>query len=823
MQYMSIIGTYGGTVNLMNVTFYNIVTAPNGFVIQTHNDGSGGTTQLTLFNYTEGTISFINNGYEIVDGNSLGSFLSLANVDRAVLQGLTFQYNIFNSEQPNFLYFKNIYLLQIDSLTFENNYSPSSLICLDQTHLSMPLDSTASYQTQTNVFLNNSVFVNNSASSLISLMYKSECQTIVMTNNTFGNNSVTTGIITAQYSAALKSMCLAGGSVTPKNSHLAISLPGRFSNITESVFASNSASMLIDLKGMPNVNVSGIQVFGNILNVDANSVTLDAIMQQPGAYISKAIQGNPVQCTTLMGFNGIQGFSFDKNYFTENNCTLASFSMIALPMSITNMDVVNNTVDSTMGYFEIDSVSSVLLANNSFYNSIPRQTSTSIFMIKAFPSPSNVTISNLFMQNCTTAIQTVLSGSLTISNFTFINSSFSALQYSSFLPTTVTLTNCYFAYNKGQIFSFTSQTPSSFLSLTFLNSIFELNSGTKPMLTFGDALVMSSSVFSQCSFKNNSMQLLLVSSSLGRLQLTNIEIANTKLNTTAAVEISGSTLLDIENSSIYNNSGLYILYVHSDSNSSYIKSVKNEFKNNNASVVMVLGATFEDLSSNFEGNQANYGSALYLTDSATAFLTQTTFFNNYVSRYGTIYLLVSSSVTCNSCDFQYNYAALKGAGIFNDQNSSFFISSSVFAYNTAYQGACIFSQHSFSGAYIQSSSFSYNNAEATGCISLLESGVSIFGSTLQHNQADHYPAIEALYFSLLILNNSYFYNHTGEGAHLGAEGESEVLIYNSNFTKSYSDNFYSVFSIRNSEMISYNCRFTDAKTQSGNSVYCEKS
>lgn len=247
MGYKSIIGIYRGKVYLENVSFTNITTSNRGYVIQNY---PGGNTNsfIPSFDYHGGSVTLLNNGYEILQTNSLCSFMSLSYITLVNITDVIFSYNILSGGSTFLIKLTNVLITEIGNSIFKYNFSPNYLIQIDQSGLSMPND----YKQSKNIYVYNTTFQYNAASSIIYSNYNKDCQNILLTNNTYYYNIVS-NLINILNQDANTNNCLTG----------------YWMNVTNSSFSYNSASTILNWN---NLNCS---TYLNTLQFQGNGLSLN--------------------------------------------------------------------------------------------------------------------------------------------------------------------------------------------------------------------------------------------------------------------------------------------------------------------------------------------------------------------------------------------------------------------------------------------------------------------------------------------------------------------------------------------------------------------
>ena len=826
MQYQSIILIEQGNVTLTNVNFKNIMTSSQGAVISNTRE-PGDTSLLESFTYNGGTVTLINNGYEFATGTVLGNFMSISNVIQVTIANVVFSYNIFNQQTSNFVTLASFYQLILANCTFEYNLVLYIMISLDQTNLAMTVDSDATYQKATNLYMYNNTFKQNTANYLVDMVVKSECQNINLTNNTFDTNYVHSYLVYIEYELNMDSSCITGGNEAVPGSTQSVYVGPRHINITNSNFTGNFAMNLVYVVGFANALMSDLIVNMNGYSFDPNLFTFAAIKANPDSYLSLYFTMPVVtSCVVLLSYTTITNFAFTSNSFHENSCPLLSLSSIKGSLTTTNSLFWDNTNSLNSAFISISSETAVCISGLGFWNNTFSNQEVGILSLSQ-QSVIAFTISDSYFYNCSEAINTQTISSLSLSNinvFDSKSSQFALLSFSGTGASSLSISNVNVTTSACASIGLTSTGGSSSINLQVTQSYFSwINTPQGIVFTYPSAIMATSSVISDTSFVNNTAAAVMLQSGGGVLEISNSIFSDCSSVSGIVAKVSGSTDLLISSSTIENNSGTNLLYVVSETNSSIVTTSSCVFKNNSATLVKVSFGVYTDLSSTFQNNTSTSNSLIFITDSSTVTLKASSFLNNTVEGDGLIMLTVTSTMYVISSSFSFNSASVRGGVLFSDQNSVFVISNSRFISNTAAQGSAIYSQHCSSPGLIVGSTFQYNEAWSSGCITTLESLVSIDSTVMSNNLAPTNPCIEIIYYSGLVVNNSVISLHSGIAAHISVNGMSTATVTNSAFSDSKSLSRFSIFNIRDSTFTCKNCTFSNAVTYGYSAIGCDNS
>ena len=644
MTYMAIIAIDQGTVTLIDVTFKNIYTSSTGAAIYNYNDKD--TSFLGLFNYTGGSVQLINNGYELIKNANLGNFMHLTNVIQVVIANVDFSYNIFSGPNSYFVALVNIYQLELSNSTFAYNAFPGSIISLDQTGLVMAVDFSATYQTTNNIDISNTTFTQNTGGSLISLLYKDECQSINITNNTYVSNYCTSDMISVKYQAPLSDVCKLGGNVVNENTGSSVYYPPRYLNITESTFTSNLASTLVNTQSSCNNTLADLVVVSHPGDLDPNLITIQAIQKAFAcAYISLPIAVQATAFSSLFSLSSIYAASISGSNMSANSVPLISLAAIQGPLTLYNSTFSSNQLSTTSAFITISSSLAPSISYLGFRNNT--YTSTEVGMI-SFVQNGRVayTLQSSYFYNCAQAINTQSLVSLSLTNITVLDSlsaQCSLVCFSGYAHAVLSITSSNFSNSSCPSVRLSSNSLGSMMSVYISESYFsEINSDLGVVFMDTTAVLASDCLITRCCFENNPTTGVMAQSSEGKIVISSCNFTGASAGSGAVAKITGTTFVLLTASIVQNNTASSLFYVISETNSSAVATSDCVFSNNIATLIRVSFAVYSDVGSSFINNTSVYDSIFYITNMATVFLRQTTVQNNLAIGNGIIFISIIS-------------------------------------------------------------------------------------------------------------------------------------------------------------------------------------
>ena len=823
MQFSSIIYITGGSVTLTKVNFTNIYTAKP--VISATSGNS--------FTYQGGIVELINNGYEIFTVNSLYGFMQLQSFTNVILTNTTFQYNILNNingASSNPLIFLNgVDSINLENLVFTNTFIlASEIIFIDQTSLNLPINSPVIYQTITNIKIFKNKFFNNTSTSAIKISMSNFCQNINIDYNQFNKCLGSENLIQLMYTGSLTTGCIYGDYIKKTNgSNQLVYIPPSRVNITNTIFINNYYSTLLNINNLANIYLRNLTFENNGNALDPNTITIAQLKLYKDVYLSNNIQSYSIEYTNLVTLSSIYSLEFSLNNFTNNIGSLLSVISIYSLMTFNSSIFQYNTISSSADFITISTNASVDLNDLTFLNNTSIFSDNQMLSLTPANSPGNYTISNSYIYACLNGIKANSIATFSISNLTVNNSQaqvYSALYFIGPSSANLSISNSNFIENNSTIISLNSGLSGSNTILQATDLLFLRNTGNNRLITVDAKFIFSDiSFINNTNFTNNSAGILLLQNLDGILYINNSYYGYNNYPQGTIAFIVGEAQVELNKCTIEYNTGTYIAYLSTNTNSSLLKTKNCILRYNQGTIIFTSTSNYKDFNSLFINNVAGPTSLIFISGMASAVLRNTSIISNTMSSNGAIVLSQESLGEIISSTFANNSVKNKGGAIFSDQNSLLIVTDSIFISNSAHQGSAIYIQHSSYLSIIQSSSFFQNSATSTGCISTLEANLLINSSILSNNTASYNSAIEILYYSEIIIENTTFSNHSGVAAHLAIDENCVGIIRNCYFNNSYSSTGCSVAKAYQGKMIIENSHVENANSLQSSSICCSLS
>lgn len=817
MEYMSIIEIESGTVKLTNVNFYNIVPSSQGSVIMTDDKIDFPNEDASYFEYNGGKVQLLNNGFEMIQENKVGSFLDLYLIDEIKLNGLEFSYNLLNSKDSSLITLMDFYIATITDCQFFYNYSPGNLIYLNQENINLYQDSAENYVNEEGVYIASSKFYNNTANYLIYGYYKSSCQNILIENIEVNDNMGENILIYIKKEGSVDNTCYEGDASKGINKmHLIIQ---------DSYFSGNAASKIIEISTIANLELSNLEFYGIGYFTDTNEVMFDIFTAYQDVYLTETDLVKETSCIRVIYLSSIKSLLISGITMDGNICSILELSSVSGEISITESIFSNIDLKNSQGPIKISSYSDLDITNLSFYNISCPACGNGIIILSSPDYSITANLENLIFESACYALTISSMKTIVLNNikvFNCIAETYSGLSLTLMVNSKVFIQNSVFSNNTGICVYIDSSGSSISIELSIEDSIFEHMKDTSSVIEIANSVTLDSiSKISNTKFINNLNELINLAS-IGKLTISDCYFGYNDNYGANLINVLGDIEFIVEDSIFEYNIAQAILLFEKFSFDTVSKTKNCIFRYNKSTGINVMQSYYEDEGSEFYSNSFLYCPAICLTGLAIGNITGTRITSNIAETKSIIYMTYSSILYMYDLYIAYNIVGSKGI-LFVDDSSKFYLENSEFVENTASQGSCIFIQHSYSSSFAYNTKFTKNSAKETGCICLLESTLALDGCTFDANTGTSRPAIDVIYYSNITIENSYFSYHVGEGAHISIEGSSIASIKSTVFTNGYSGSSESSIKIYGSDFTCEECTIKNSDFSQGNTVHCERS
>lgn len=808
-----LIESLSSNITLENVDFYNIHTCSYTIKIS-------GIIDNNFFIYQEGVVELLNNGFEAIGTIDLNPFMQIQTLENVIIEDVSFSYNLVNADNGNLIFIADVYRLKLNRLELVSNYVDNYLVNVYQ-NVDMPKGNDGWYYFYDNIQIINCIFKRNYMKKVLSLNYLQNCQNINIEFNNFEENIAQDSILELSFINDYPNEC------SSQQEWDDLTIPAIHTNINSNSFTKNYALYNVaKITSFGNVNLISNTLSENGSTLDPNSITGSDISQAQNSYLKLGLPSFQQNlCQTLLITNELSSLTIQSLEFEYNLCPLLSISSITTSLSINTISISHNSLSSDDWFFYLNSkfcnMQQLAFSDNT-YSITPK----GLIFIQGVLEAQSCTLDSIYISQSPNSIKTKKIANLAINDLTVIESNsdlYSGVYFFVSSNSVLSISQSTFESNTKGILHLVSE--SAGLSLLLSIDSVTLSELTTQLAIYIDPTleINEKSSINSIYMLNSQAKFLTLSSIKGKLLLNDCFFNENTLDSDNLIEVSGNNILIIQNTIFEKTTADSVIYGHNSDGDTFLSIKDSKFIKNIGSSVKISSATAEIINSDFLYNQAGYGPVVYITEGSELAIIQCTLVSNTALINGVIYITLSSYLKAEDTTFMTNYAYLKGGGIYADQKSIIDVKNSVFIENTAYQGSCIFAQNLNPESIIDFCLFVNNSAEFTGCVSLHESELTITNSAFDNNNADHYPALEAIYFTDLKLINSSFKNHLGEGAHLGIEGKSSIKASYSIFKSSASIICCSIFKVLNSYFSCAFCRISDSFSYSSSAISCEKS
>ena len=792
LGYKSLISIIKGEVLLENVNFINIVVKSKSYIIQTSSSVCDSNLTLNRFIYNGGTVSFINNGFEVISENPLAGFISLCKFKEVIIKNVNFTMNLF-SGSGSLMLINNIFRLELSDNYFGFELSNRNLIVIVIDDGKDLINSAQNFLNYEHLVLRNNRFEYIVANRLIMIKSENICLNVVVEGNYFGNVEVNTSILLFSMTE-FQSTCVDGKLLKSDDGTLYKSFP-RLTYFKGNSFVSNlAAEFMIELENVGRLEISDCDFSRNRNFSIGTSNSIYSKIKNFKGYAILNLFKVVENCDSLIhvssGFDSnLTGLTFDLNL-----CSLASFEQIRGQLNFLDSLGSNNTVmrDRSLFSFQyfyrkteksMSSPPDSQFRNLEFSNCTLRGSKNSILLISDLNS-GKIKIENIGFIQSSIAITIVELKILEIFNITIINSISKEISGIILTPTIGAHVH---------IDEILFQTSSQFLKISSIIPVkmkFDLinskiiENTNKYIISIDNGLTLvNNSVVERNEFIGNNGTIFDLQC-LGEVNLlSNVFSSNFDKQTTILSGDVGLSLFLDSNIFSYNRGRELINVINSDTSAEII-SINNTFEYNTGSCMTISKISLNDTNSIFRHNTFKVGTILYAYSFANLYFTNSLFINNTATKYGNLFISLYSKLTLTNIEAYQNKAVGKGGFLFIDQYSTFFIYNSIINQNSAESGSCIYSHYSNTLNKIKDSTFSNNSASESSCISIIESSLNLLSSNFTSNTGKICSNLHISFESSINLSSSSFKNLESNGTSILIEGKSKAYIESSTILQS---------------------------------------
>jgi predicted outer membrane repeat protein len=853
-----------GTVDLFKVDFNNILATDKvltGFINQ---DCSFCASQSInnyecKFSHEEGSVKYLNNGYEFTSTISQSGFYYGVSVQDVAVRQVEFSSNIAlrgkesaTSAVQHLFTFKNaVKPILFEKCNFIKNYIYGSIINVDDKSLvfSNPeqKDGKLLETTWEHIKITSSKFEKNTVDSLLTVVM-GPMVNVVLSKSTITNNIFFSSMVDITHDTAVTAIDSDGASgiyKVDKEKMLLTSLPRRvtFSALKisstywkqYSFYLKNMANVKFDKSSMTNVGAYS----GNVADFTLKPLIEDSAIYMKAKFIEDS---RTALCERNILLDTCTNVQISRFNFSSVTCQGAAGAYALSHSGAFNLTkvvadhIISNATEGAL--FDIRSVSKAKVQGEDVkVSNLVNEVGAGAFYLKE----AKLKLNKFTISKCSTALSTGLflvslrSAEINNSSFTDLTTSgFGAgfqVDFSAKEQPTLKVTNSKFtactskAFSGGAIFMVFSVKP---LDLLIDNCEFKRNkshNGGSAVFVDSTVIFKDSSTISNCKFTENSNDFFGVLSINLSTQITISDCSFYSNTVNEGVVYLGLTqktsFLKMRSTQVTNNKsniGINVVGIGKDSNISF-ESVTVQNNQISASVSL-WRVTVSVKNSNFSDNSGSL-----VCDYCYATVTDTKFLRNINPEpAGAVSLLDESTFSCTRCEFTQNQASSGGA-IRVDNKSTLSVKDSSFTGNSASEsGGVIYMINSYKDNSIINSTITGNSVTGSGMIIMIESKLSLDKVTFSANKSTKdSPGIITLTSEISANESTFSFQEAQQNAFFQVSAGSKASFTNSKFSSGKATLSGGLGSILNSSGSFKDCSFTDINSGPGSGIISSES
>ncbi|CAG9319459.1 unnamed protein product [Blepharisma stoltei] len=850
----SIINYYDNSnITLKNVTFDNIILSSKeqsavivgGINIELFGlEAPGGN-----FYYSEGTVSRINNGYELLDPKDLRGFLYIVSGGSVSIKNVEFRNNIVHRKEftleieselstASLIAGKFSGAVEIDSCTFIYNYCELGLINLPLTFStgSVQVDNKLEVkQSKANqLLIKHSRFESNYGKSVGILLAKfvNQNQNVLIDNCTLYSNGVENGALIDIQAGYIDEEHLNDkylNYTVPSGVIIQVKYLAKWLEINDVQFNDNNCgkSGLLSIKRMGNIKMSNslMQSNGIMSGKNINSILLDFYISDPNLYLKLRVS-NPasLDCKFLSSISDSLNFTMSEMHIENNHWENSSPSII---ISNTTNPFINsshfndNSGQSTNGTcLFFTKVASILIFGSEFarnVNNLP--SSPGVIYVDSNCYQLSLISCNFTENSADLGGALYFLGQVLSIESTDFDSNISpllsggAIYYAlASLQTgshSLSISNSKFTKNVGlweggAIYIQWKLSLKKEMSLYMYDSEFSFNKAEYGAAIYIDSTLALSgdSLIEGCIFRENVAQtsgIISIFYIYGTLLFNKCEFVKNSGNIGAALEItigessiSSVSKVILKSCSFRQNEGTAIILMQDSNTFSLLDTFYCEFISNAGVTFSLDYDSLSDVGSTINSSFSESSGAVFDLRNRAKVQSEGIFISNCATlkNGGVVSMSSNSEFICTSCSFIKNNAGLLGGVIYAASNSYFAIQDSIFKQNSCPGPGAVFYLVSLveSSSVIRKSKIEENYSLDGGIIALLSSKIAIESTIIFNNTLDKGSAELYITNSVATITNTTFSDHLGnQGQFISINTYSQAIIQDSFILNGKSD------------------------------------
>ncbi|CAG9321999.1 unnamed protein product [Blepharisma stoltei] len=882
-EHRSLIYSSGGNLTFKNVNFDNIRCFWQ--VVTTTQPGQTPTTPTKnsliyfldcgdpnyncgSFEYTNGVVSRLNNGYEYGSAQYSG-FLNVEKVRTVKLKNVTFVNNIVYTPYVDSNNYSLVKLalfrsIEISHCVFDKNIANYGLIYLFPTTLTFRDDVNSNGELIDlllyHVYIHDTTFKNNFGlnTGILSISYLAQLQRILLENLVIDGNGVQSGPLISinnnYYSSQYFDDTRVIASDANGNVFEAIFKKRDFI-FKDSIITNNysGGNGIFDINQLFNIRMQNLTIVsnGSTDTQNINTIIWSYFVANSDIYTKKLVR-NPVNidCLALSYASYCYNYELSESTFKSNTCKAGSPSINYIQVWNTNINdctFEENTASSSYGTCIYSLGSIGMWITNSKFNNNTNTHEQGIGALCLIESLANTSIENTVISNNSASYNPGIyfNGDLLMLNNVTVDSNIAssglgAVYFSVYTGADtheIDIKKSIFKDNRsldtkgGAIFisgNILSQDP---ISLYVKDNLFISNWAPSGSAIYIDNSVALSndSIIESCTFVYNTAEIKGTIANLFQYGILNIShsyfVANyaelgSALYFTSSEESSPDKTKIVLTSCIFTeNSGKNVLCTDDMTVYSYIETVRCIFQKNEGLAISLAHSYWKDTESIIANSTITAGT-VYLTSNSTADCELTIFTNNTSTKYaGAIRAEGNSYFHCNQCNFFRNSAQYGGV-LYFDQLSYFSIENSKIYDNFCTdKGAVIYIIGSDENCVLKNSKLFNNHAESEGLIYSLTSNIQIDSCQIFDNTANRITPGIYLTLSNATITNSQFHDQEGNfGSFVYLASVSGLVVTNTTFMNGKSSSSGGSIYALSSSLTLETSLFENSVSSSGNAI-----
>jgi hypothetical protein len=855
-QLRSFVST-SGSLQMTQVTFNNIqptAASNTAFIVQ---DCSTCGTSPCDFEYSQGSVEYLNNGYEYSSQLSQAGFLRSIKASSATIQEVEFKSNFKiksykvsdAASKQHLLYFSDVTgVVKVEHCSFKSNIVTGELILVDSsafvlTTVAYTYDNELLETTLDHVSVKSCSFTGNTVGGLVKVLYGAQMLNVLLQGLTIEDNVASSSLFEVTHSEVPSDLDINGGfniyTIDGKRRGLKL-LPRHTKLLTITITRSYWANCAFQLQGLSGLSIYKIWISqSGAFTGDINAFTVDALMLDSAVYLSKPIDFgySSVDCQGTFVIEKTFGVTASRLEFSDiqcQGCTGVSVGQSIGSVTLENVKAVRLESGNTQGgllSFPLMERGTVTLSKIN----VDTLTSTSGSGV-AYADLTSLTLTDSTFKNVVASLSPGLyltsMKSITVSGVVFkslesingfgagIQANFDTIQGVTFTLTSSQFTDCKTtAFRGAGVAVMFSVSPLEFqLDACEFSYNYAKSGGSSIYIESTVLFTATSKVSNSKFFKNRD----LVQGTFTGNLANSLSIERSQFYDNSSTEdvifvglTSAVSVLRITSSSLYGNTSNAGLNARGSGKDSQLVLTSCQFYKNSAeSTVLLEKCTMTGDSLVFTENTGPLTMQTAYSSLRSSSFTK----NTNTDPAGAVELYNSSTFSCTKCTFSENSAKAAGA-IRVDSKSVLTLLDCVITGNTAETGSAIYLINSRENNLVENSSVTLNTAKGAGAIVLIESKLTIKASSISENiGASLIPGIATQSSDIIIESSTLASQKSTQAVFFDLQASSTGSFTKTTFRDGKSESGGGVGKVQNSSAVFVGCTFDSINSGLGSAI-----